>query len=139
MEVFMKVIIAGSRHLDPLKFFNAPRRDASTERLFRIISQHLCYLEGELNQETTEIVSGGARGIDTVGEAFAITYKLPITQFLPEWDLGKHAALLRNAEMADYADAALVIWDGKSRGTADMLAQMQKRNKPVAIYEMERL
>lgn len=72
----MKVIIAGSRHLDPLKFFNAPRRDASTERLFRIISQHLCYLEGELNQETTEIVSGGARGIDTVGEAFA-NYPIP--------------------------------------------------------------
>ena len=62
-----------------------------------------------------------------------------VAEFPAEWDLGKHAGFLRNADMADYADAALVIWDGKSKGSADMLSQMHKRNKPVAIYEMERL
>ena len=41
--------------------------------------------------------------------------------------------------MAEYADAALVIWDGKSKGSADMLKQMHRLEKPVAIYEMERL
>ena len=139
MEVFMKVIIAGSRHLNPFKFFSSSRRDESTFRLFQIIGKHLAYLEAELGRPVTEIVSGKAAGIDTVGEAYAISNGLRVAEFPAEWDLGKHAGMLRNAQMADYCDAALVIWDGKSRGSANMLVEMQKRNKPVAIYEMERL
>lgn len=135
----MKVIIAGSRHLNPFKFLSAQRRDESTFRLFQLITKHLGYLETELGRPITEIVSGKAPGIDTVGEAWAISNGLPVAEFPAEWDLGKHAGMLRNAAMADYADAALVIWDGKSKGSANMLAEMQKRNKPVAIYEMEKL
>lgn len=135
----MKVIIAGSRHLNPFKFFSSSRRDEAAFKLFQIISKHLAHLESELGAPVTEIVSGRAPGIDTVGEAWAISNRVPVAEFPAEWDLGKHAGLLRNTQMADYADTALVIWDGKSKGSADMLSQMHKRNKPVAIYEMERL
>ena len=135
----MKVIIAGSRHLNPFKFFASSRRDEATYKLFQIISKHLAHLESELGRSVTEIVSGKAQGIDTVGEAWAISNGIKVSEFPAEWDLGKHAALLRNAEMAEYADAALVIWDGKSKGSADMLKQMHRLAKPVAIYEMEKL
>lgn len=135
----MKVIIAGSRHLNPLKFFSAQRRGEATHKLYQIISKHLAHLESELGSPVTEIVSGKAAGIDTVGEAWAISNNIRVAEFLAEWDLGKHAGMLRNAQMAEYADAALVIWDGKSKGSADMLKQMHRLAKPVAIYEMERL
>ena len=135
----MKVIIAGSRHLNPFKFFSAQRRGETTHKLYQIISKHLAHLESELGRPVTEIVSGKAPGIDTVGEAWAISNGIPVAEFPAEWDLGKHAALLRNAEMAEYADAALVIWDGKSKGSADMLSHMHRLAKPVAIYEMEKL
>lgn len=135
----MKVIIAGSRHLNPFKFFSASRRDAATYRLFQIISKHLAVLESEMGKTVTEIVSGKAPGIDTVGEAWAISNGIPVAEFPAEWDLGKHAGMLRNAQMAEYADAALVIWDGKSKGSADMLKQMHRLSKPVAIYEMDKL
>lgn len=135
----MKVIIAGSRHLNPFKFFSAQRRGEATYKLFQIISKHLAHLESELGRPVTEIISGKAPGIDTVGEAWAISNGIRVAEFPAEWDLGKHAALLRNAEMAEYADAALVIWDGKSKGSADMLSHMHRLAKPVAIYEMEKL
>jgi hypothetical protein len=135
----MKVIIAGSRHLNPFKFFSAQRRDEATYKLFQIISKHLGFLEAELGRPITEIVSGKAPGIDTVGEAWAISNGLRVAEFPAEWDLGKHAGFLRNAQMAEYADAALVIWDGKSKGSADMLKHMHRLSKPVAIYEMEKL
>lgn len=135
----MKVIIAGSRHLNPFKFFSASRRDEATFRLFQIISKHLAVLESELGKPVTEIVSGKAPGIDTVGEAWAISIGIPVAEFPAEWELGKHAGMLRNAQMAEYADAALVIWDGKSKGSADMLKQMHRLAKPVAIYEMDKL
>ena len=135
----MKVIIAGSRHLNPFKFFSSSRRDEATFKLFQIIGKHLAYLENEMGQPVTEIVSGKAAGIDTVGEAYAITNRIPVAEFPAEWDLGKHAGMLRNAQMAEYADAALIIWDGKSKGSANMLEHMHRLGKPVAIYEMERL
>ena len=135
----MKVIIAGSRHLNPFKFFSSSRRDEATFRLFQIISKHLAHLEIELDQPVTEIVCGKAAGIDTVGEAWAISNGIKVSEFPAEWDLGKHAGLLRNAAMAEYADAALIIWDGKSKGSADMLKHMHRLAKPVAIYEIGRL
>lgn len=135
----MKVIIAGSRHLNPFKFFSAQRRGEATHKLYQIISKHLAHLESELGQPVTEIVCGKAAGIDTVGEAWAISNGIRVAEFPAEWELGKHAGMLRNAQMAEYADAALVIWDGKSKGSADMLKQMHRLAKPVAIYEMDKL
>lgn len=135
----MKVIIAGSRHLNPFKFFSAQRRGETTHKLYQIIGKHLACLEAELGRPVTEIVSGKAPGIDTVGEAWAISNGIKVSEFPAEWELGKHAGMLRNAQMAEYADAALVIWDGKSKGSADMLKQMHRLAKPVAIYEMDKL
>ena len=85
--------------------------------------------------EITEVVSGGARGIDTDGEHWAIGSGIPVKRFPADWDdLGKRAGFVRNAEMADYADALIAIWDGKSRGTLHMINTMVEAGKPVFVY-----
>ena len=76
----MKVIIAGSRHLNPFKFVTPERRDKAAHTLFQIISRHLAHLESELGQPVTEIVSGKAAGIDTVGEAWAISNGIKLSE-----------------------------------------------------------
>ncbi len=83
----------------------------------------------------TEVVSGGARGIDIAGETWAAASNppVPIKQFIPDWNIGKHAGLIRNREMAEYADALILIWSGTSRGSANMKKEAEK--KGIKIYE----
>ncbi len=70
----------------------------------------------------TEVVSGGARGPDMMGEEWAFYQVLPVKRFPAEWDkLGKGAGYIRNAQMAEYADSLIALWDGVSRGTANMI------------------
>ena len=75
----------------------------------------------------TEIVSGGAKGADQLGERLAAEFGLPVRKFLPDWDKhGKGAGFLRNGDMAVYASevpgsALLALWDGESRGTKQMI------------------
>lgn len=82
----------------------------------------------------TEIVSGGARGIDTAGEFYAKSKSLGLKIFPADWDkLGRRAGFLRNEKMSHYADALLAVWDGQSRGTLNMIECMQRLEKPVHI------
>lgn len=82
----------------------------------------------------TEIVSGGARGVDWLGEQWAATRGLPIRRFPADWIIGRHAGFLRNTDMAEYADALVAVWDGNSRGTAHMIEAMRKRGKRVFVW-----
>ena len=76
-----------------------------------------------------EIVSGGARGSDKIGERLAKEYDIPLKRFIPDWDgLGKKAGHVRNREMGDYADALLSFWDGESKGTKGMIEYAERKN-----------
>jgi hypothetical protein len=82
-----------------------------------------------------EVVSGRADGIDTCGEEFATEYSCKLKKFPADWDTyGKGAGHIRNKQMADYSDGLLLIWNGESKGSANMREQMLKQNKPV--YEV---
>lgn len=88
--------------------------------------------------DVTEIVSGGAKGIDTVAAVYAREHGIPLTEFLPDYPrYGRGAPLKRNAQIADYADGALVFWDGASRGTMHTVELFQKQEKPVTLIRME--
>lgn len=116
----MKLLIAGSRGIThPFAVVNA-----------------IEHFIGSLDPaEITEIVHGGARGVDTLAQHYADLYKLPCKVFLPDWArYFKAAGFVRNAEMGDYADALLAVWDGKSGGTRDMIEGMQSLNKPCFVY-----
>lgn len=115
----MKLIIAGSRTIKP-----------TTEEL-TVILDHF-------DLKPKEVVCGGAEGVDTAGEIWAHRSNVHVEFFHADWDdidapgaviktnrAGKKYNALaghwRNQKMADYADALLLIWDGKSTGSADML------------------
>lgn len=85
--------------------------------------------------ENLEIVSGGARGADKLGERFAHEHDLPLKIFPADWNrYGKPAGMIRNKQMAEYADVAVVFWDGRSKGTANMIKQMCTLGKNVKIF-----
>ena len=91
-------------------------------------------IEKHLPDGVTEIVSGGAKGIDALARAFANRNGIPLTEFLPRYDLyGRAAPLKRNEEIATYADEALVIWDGASKGTEYTLRCFERLGKKVTV------
>lgn len=90
------------------------------------------------NFNVTEVVSGNARGVDQWGEDWAKEHNKALTIFPALWKVhGKSAGFKRNAEMAEYADALIAIWNGTSNGTKHMIETMQKLGKPVYIYNVK--
>lgn len=88
-----------------------------------------------LPKDITEIVSGGARGIDTCAKEYAVANNIKLTEFLPEYEkYGRNAPLKRNLQIIDYADEVLAFWDGKSRGTKYVIDNCKKKNKNVRIF-----
>lgn len=113
----MKVIVAGSRTITAL----APVARALEYSGFPV----------------TEVVSGGARGADRLGEEWARLQGIPVMLIPAAWGLhGKAAGPRRNSQMAAYADALVAVWDGKSRGTEDMIEQMRTLGKPVFVLHV---
>ena len=86
----------------------------------------------------TEIVSGMAPGVDTLAVQYAKENNLPLQQFWAEWEFyGRSAGPIRNRNMANYADALLAIWDGKSKGTKNMIEEATKRNLKIHVYRTD--
>lgn len=82
----------------------------------------------------TEIVSGGAAGIDTLAAEYARNNGIKLTEILPDYSRYKRAApLKRNQLISEYADGALAFWDGKSKGTLYTIEQFRKLNKPITV------
>jgi hypothetical protein len=110
----MKVIIAGSRNIsDYMLVVNAVKSSG---------------------YDITTVISGCAVGVDRLGELWARTNNIPIIEMPANWNRdGKKAGPIRNKEMALVADAAVIIWDGESIGTRNMIDCMIKLKKPYHI------
>lgn len=133
----MKLIIAGSRSI----------KAYSTVRT-AILESDLWAKYGK----AIEVVSGKAPGVDTLGEEFAAKAKLKVHDFPADWDnikapgavirrnsRGQYNAMAghwRNEEMAQFADEALIVWDGASTGSLDMLHRMIALEKPVYLFPL---
>jgi len=84
--------------------------------------------------EITEVISGTARGVDSLGERWAREKNIPCQQFPAQWDkYGKSAGYRRNEDMAKVADALIAVWDGQSRGTKHMINIARTRGLQVFI------
>lgn len=100
----MKVIIAGSRHIEDYGALCAA-------------------IEGS-GFEISQVYSGGCRGVDAMGERWAGERGIPVRQFPADWAThGRIAGELRNREMARLADAMVILWDGKSPGASCMFRE----------------
>lgn len=110
----MKVIIAGGRDFNDYSFFEK------------------CM--GELNLEITEVVSGMAKGADSLGIRWAEGW-VDVKEFPADWEqYGKAAGHIRNQQMSQYGDVLVAFWDGRSTGTKSMIEKMVQAMKPVHIY-----
>lgn len=81
-----------------------------------------------------EIVSGGAEGVDSFAEAWALIHLVPVKVFKPDWSLGKKAGALRNKKIVDYCDELVAFWDGKSKGTKISIDMASKAGKLMRVY-----
>jgi len=114
----MKTIIAGGRDLARPRLVEAAMEDCPWQ--------------------PSEIVSGAARGIDRMGEEWAGEREIPVKQFPADWDTHpKSAGPIRNRQMAKYADALVAIWDGKSRGTKNMIEEAKRKNLEIHIHRVD--
>ena len=112
----MKLLIAGSRTLQP-----------SFDEITKLLHKYTL--------PVTEIVSGGAKGVDAQAFAWAKEQGVQQVVFYPGWlQHGRnYAGFVRNNKMAAYADALLAIWDGQSTGTKHMINAMKELGKPVYV------
>lgn len=116
----MKVIIAGGRDFNNKVFFLESMK--------------------EVEWHITHVVSGMASGADTLAVEYANENNLELAQFWAEWNFyGRSAGPIRNRQMAKFADALVAFWDGKSRGTKNMIDTMIELKKPVKVilYDKE--
>lgn len=106
-----KLIIAGGRDFNDY--------DLLKSKLDRLLQ----------NKTDVEIVSGKARGADSLGERYAREMGYPIKEFPANWNkYGKSAGYIRNKEMAEYADGCVCFWDGDSKGTKHMIDLAEEKN-----------
>lgn len=92
-------------------------------------------LENYLPRETSVIVSGGARGVDSSARSFAEGHGIPLLEFLPEYErYGRAAPIRRNIKIIESADLVLAFWDGRSRGTAFVIKECRRRGVPCRVF-----
>lgn len=88
-----------------------------------------------LPENITEIVSGGAKGIDTCAREYAQANGIKLMEFLPEYErYGRSAPLKRNLKIIEYADHIIAFWDGSSRGTEYVIDQCIRSDKRLTVY-----
>ena len=116
----LKIIVAGSRDITDYNFI---------QNNLDVILRN--------TKKKVEIVSGGARGVDTLAIQYAKGRQLSFKEFSANWnEHGKAAGPIRNAEMAHYSNGLIAFWDGISRGTKNMIDTMDKLNKPYKVITL---
>ena len=144
----MKLIIAGSRSIESYDITLAvfdfmlamiPSFSGSGGGDIERLAKHFI----------TEVVSGKARGVDTLGEEWAYKTGISVKPFPAPWKdkssptydprrgYDPEAGKIRNQQMADYADGLLAIWDGKSTGTMDMVRRVQQRKLKMSLFTVD--
>ena len=118
----MKLAVVGSRTLN---------HESYRVTVYKLIDAH--------GQDLTEIVSGGAKGIDTFAADYARERGMLLTEFLPDWEqFGRSAGYRRNVQIVTYADQVLALWDGTSRGTQHSVNLAREYNRPCYVYHIQR-
>jgi len=113
----LKTFIAGSRWINDPKFLEEAIRDSG----FNI----------------TTVISGAAKGVDTMGEDYARVNNIPRIVMPANWSkYGRRAGRIRNEEMAEVAEAVIAIFDGTSSGTAHMIREAESRGLPLFVKKL---
>jgi hypothetical protein len=112
----VKVIIAGSRFITNYEIVKKAIKDSGFE--------------------ISEVVCGMAAGVDSLGEKYAKENNIKLACFYADWrGLGKIAGIKRNEVMGDYADALILVYDGKSKGSTHMLKYAKKKKLKIFVKD----
>ncbi len=115
----IRLAIIGSR--------NITDKDFIFEKLNEIFS----------DKKPTEVVSGGAKGPDTLGVLWAESLGIPTQVFKPDWaKYGRGAGMRRNTTIVENCDHLVAFWDGESKGTQDSIYKAKKLGKNVLVVKV---
>ena len=119
----MKLIVAGSRTINDYTIVRQAIIDSGFWNRYK---------------HSLGIVSGAAKGVDTLGEQFASNNGLICHIFTADWNThGKKAGCLRNIQMGEFSDALVAVWDGKSRGTRHMIEWSTENGLEVYVHNLK--
>jgi len=117
-----RIIVAGGRKFDD----------------FWLLRDTLDNLTQNLDKNDIEVVSGCASGADSLGELWAEEFDVEVARFPADWNAhGKGAGYIRNRKMAEYATHLIAFWDGKSRGTHNMILIAREYSLKVRVIRYE--
>lgn len=111
-------------------------RDFTNYNILKVIISNIFYKNDML--KIVEIVSGGAKGADSLGQQFGNENDIPVKVFLPDWDkYGKSAGFRRNQLIVGNCDVLLAFWDGKSKGTQHSINIAKELGVSTIIYNYQ--
>jgi hypothetical protein len=117
----VRVIIAGSR----------------TITNYTLLCEIMSAVEVMLGEPITLVLTGGAAGVDQMGERWAWSHKVQTKLYPTPWaEHGKAAGPIRNRQMASEADALVLLWDGKSPDSKNMLAEAQRAGLQIIEHNL---
>jgi hypothetical protein len=116
----MKLAVVGSRDI------------VDEELIFNSINSVIKDVGGDVT-----IISGGARGVDSIAVKWAKDNNVPFIEFRADWNkFGKAAGMIRNKDIIRECDTVLAIWDGKSKGTENSIKLGYSLNKNVVVINV---
>jgi hypothetical protein len=114
----MKLAIVGSRNFTDIDKFN------------KCITEVV-----ELWGKPDEVVSGGARGADTLGEKWAQANGIPTTIYKPDWTkYGKRAGIIRNIDIITRASHVIAFPSKSGKGTQHSIKLAKEQSKKLLVY-----
>lgn len=117
----VRVIIAGSRNFHDF------------DLLIEVMDHFLSKIE-----DSIEIVSGKAKGADTLGERYALLRGYPVKEFPADWNqFGKSAGYKRNVQMAEYGTHCVVFHLNESKGSAHMINIAKQYNLKLRVVKLK--
>jgi hypothetical protein len=120
----MKLAIVGSRSFTDFDLFKS--------KIDEFIFQNV------INKKDIIIISGGAKGTDSLAKRYAIENDIEIIEYLPDWNLyGKSAGMVRNMDIVKNCDKLIAFSCNNSKGTEHSIQEARKLNKDVIIFRFD--
>jgi predicted Rossmann-fold nucleotide-binding protein len=90
-----------------------------------------------LPEQCTQIISGGAAGVDSAAECYAHEHNIAFRKILPDYEQhGRRAPIVRDTHIVQAADMVLAFWDFHSRGTSFTISECIRLDVPVRIIAL---
>lgn len=125
-EKTMTLAVVGSRDFEDWSSFEIHLKDIIRD------------IETKQHVTVTTLVSGGAKGVDTLAEEYATVHKLRCVRYDADWNtFGRIAGNARSLDIVDRAHHVVAFWDGQSPGTKHTIAYAKRRNKPLTIVQVD--